>query len=156
MKEATYNSTLASKIEKEIGGKVYKISDQSTLGMPDSVHLLDGIATFIECKIGKTKTSDYVEPLESINDLRQFEVCRRISLNSLVLYAIYYPEIKSTAVIPVRVLHAMKSSAYKMAFIGQHLTRGHGIDLVAKYMKENREHVTDQLNRLRGKGQGVC
>lgn len=141
MKEAAYNSTLASKIEKEIGGKVYKISDQSTLGLPDSIHIMNGFASFIECKIGKCSQANWVEPLKVIRDIRQYEVCRQISKNALVLYAIYYPEIRSTAVIPIEIIHDMKNSEEKRLFFGQYLTRGHGIDLIAKFLKGYQENV---------------
>ncbi len=145
MKEAAYNSTLASKIEKEIGGKVYKISDQSTLGLPDSLHIMDGLASFIECKIGKCNQTNWVEPLKAIKDIRQYEVCRQISKNALVLYAIYYPEIRAAAVIPIDILHRMKNSEEQRLFFGQYLTQGHGVDLIAEFLKGYREDVIRAL-----------
>src|ERR1035437_3965761 len=104
MNEASYYSMLAHDIESKIGGKITKLADKSTLGLPDSIHVKDGIVTWIETKIGTgaeiISSLIYTQPWnEAKKDLRQFEVCNRMSKHSLVLYAVYYPMIRASAII---------------------------------------------------------
>jgi hypothetical protein len=106
MKEAYYLAVLSLDIEKEIGGKVTKIADKSTLGLPDSIHCHRGLATFIETKISEGRLDPQgkfrVQPWRAVKkDVRQFEVCRDLSKNALVLYAIYYPDMKMSAILTI-------------------------------------------------------
>jgi hypothetical protein len=113
MNEAAYVSTISSKIEEELGGKIFKLADRATLGLPDSFHIFKGLTTFLEFKISTfyaTKpTHQQVYPWRTIKkDLRQFEVCRQMSKHTLVLYMIYYFEIKYTAVLSINEILALK------------------------------------------------
>lgn len=145
MKEASYGAVLALKIEKEIGGRVIKISDRSTLGLPDNLHIKGGFATFIETKIGQSVSisgNGYsVQPWKCINDLRQFEVCRSLAKNAWVLYAIYYPKVKMTAVLPVVYMNDFRPSEngeYPSLIEGHNFRTGHGIDMIEREIENGK------------------
>lgn len=145
MKEASYNSTLASKLEKEVGGQVIKLSDKATLGLPDSMHVMDGIVTFIECKLGRD-SNQYVHPWKSINDLRQYETCKRLSKNALVLYAIYYPKTKMSAVLSIADLEILRPHKECAIFKGDGLVNGHGVDLIFRKITDWREQISGKVS----------
>lgn len=132
MKENAYGGTLKDKLVKDAGGQVYKISDQATLGLPDYGHIQGGFTTYIECKIGTmheyTPTGVRIWPRRSINDLRQFEVCRRIGKEALVLYAIYFPKIKMTCVLRVEEMNDYKKEDELLE--GAQFRKGHGTDMI--------------------------
>lgn len=158
MKEAGYGTQLSHKIEKQLGGKVTKLSDRAGLGRPDYQWLKNGISTFIETKIGKcyelgtTGISEWIcYPWKEINDIRQFEVCKTFSKHALVLYAIYYPKIKWSLVLDIEEL-----SEYRIALGGQpkpcfKLKPGHGIEAIKSYSQEDRRYRLDELVIERGK-----
>jgi hypothetical protein len=147
MRESTYNSILANKIEKEIGGRVIKLSDRSTLGLPDSIHILRGGVTFIEVKVCKTQTCKegkvFVSPWNCIKDLRQYEMCRSLSRYALMLYAIYWPRTKMTAVLSIDALEALRPSELNPRgldlMVGSCLREGHGIDMIKERIEEARK-----------------
>ena len=156
MNEATYLASLSSDIEKSIGGKVVKISDRSTLGLPDSGHVRDGIVIYIEAKIGDgvLKDSDgvpYVQPWKAIKkDLRQFEVCRSLSQHCCVLYVIYYPEIKRTAVLTIEqcLVFRPKENETTLPYLSNEevLVHGKGTKRVIKIMNANRREIYGRLS----------
>jgi len=157
MKEAPYTSSLSRDIEIDVGGKVIKISDRSTLGLPDSMHLLDGIVTYIETKIEENYTlgSDnviYVQPWRSVKkDIRQYEVCRSIAKHSCVVYAIYYPIIKMSCVIPVEVLAQFRpqpGESFMPYLCGEeYLRKGRGLSQLKEIMDQNRGYVYGRLSK---------
>lgn len=135
MKETSYGGTLKAKLKAELKCYAIKISDNATLGLPDSVFLIrDSKAFFIETKIGKELYGAGLGiaciPWDSINDLRQFEVCQAIGKHALVIYAIYYPVERYTAVFTTDELQNIRPSPKQMIGIGGHLAKGHGIDLI--------------------------
>lgn len=135
MKETSYGGTLKAKLKTELHCYAIKISDNATLGLPDSVFLIkESKAFFIETKIGKELYGANLGigcvPWDSINDLRQFEVCRSINNHALVLYAIYFPKERYTAVFNVTELQNIRFSPSTMIGIGDHLAKGHGVDLI--------------------------
>lgn len=144
MKENVYGGALKEKLVKHIGGQVYKISDQATLGLPDYAHVNSGFTTYIECKIGVKFTivdkRYVVKPWKQINDIRQFEVCKRISKEALVLYAMYWPQIRMSVVISLDELLSYKPDLEMME--GDHLKAGHGIEMIAKYEEVYRYKLT--------------
>jgi hypothetical protein len=154
MRESSYNSSIAGEIEEEIGGRVIKLSDRATLGLPDSLHILDGIVSFIEVKIGdKFYSVDghlEVEPWRSIDDLRQYELCRSISKHATVIYMIYYPEIKMTAVLPMKILEYFSPRQGTKASIRLHedtnFVNGHGLDALKQILSERRDYLRGKLN----------
>lgn len=155
MNESSYGSQLTSKIEKQLGGKIEKLSDRTGLGRPDYLWIKHGIGIFIETKIGKYFEYDANQkicyPWKEVNDLRQFEVCKRWSKHALVLYAIYYPKIKSSAI-----LHLDELEGFRVPLGGQakpclQLISGHGILEIQKYAQEDRKFVYDRLIIERGK-----
>src|SRR6185312_5032005 len=105
MKESSYYGTMKSKLIKEIGGKIIKIADRATLGIPDSMHVGLGIVSYIETKIYNIHNQDSIVPWEVIKkDIRQYEMCKEIRKYALVLYVIYCPNIKMTAVLDVNTI----------------------------------------------------
>jgi hypothetical protein len=154
MREASYNSTLATEIEEEIGGRVIKLSDRATLGLPDSLHILDSIVTFIEIKIGEkvfeVDGQIEVEPWKAINDLRQYEVCRAISKYATMIYMIYYPTVKMTAVLPIQVLGLYNPLQCSPAAIRlreePYLVNGHGVETLQLYLRQRRNEIRAKLN----------
>lgn len=145
MKESGYGAQLARKIEVQLGGKVVKLADRSSLGRPDNLWLKNGIATFIETKIGSHHDDDCCYPWKEINDLRQFEVCRNFSRHSLVIYAIYYPNMKKSAILEVNFL-----ATYRVGIGGgpkpyHTWTDGHGIETINELAQEDRRYRYDQL-----------
>lgn len=132
MKENAYGGIMKDKLVKEAGGQIYKISDQATLGLPDYGHIQGGFTTYIECKIGTMfETGPFgfrVYPRRSVNDIRQFEVCRRIGKEALVLYAIYYPKIKMTCVMTVEMMATYDKE--EPLIEGHQFRKGHGIEMI--------------------------
>jgi hypothetical protein len=141
MKESSYWGSLRQKLVEEVGGKCIKIADVATLGLPDSIHIHTGIATFIETKIGDEKATPVHPWFILKHDVRQFEVCKRIALNALVLYVIYYPEIRMTAVFQPAHLEPILDT-------GPSLVRGHGISAIKKEMEQYRRMIYES-GRLR-------
>jgi hypothetical protein len=107
MKENVFGPQLVDKVRHEMGGEVIKIADRSTFGLPDYMHVNDDIVTFIETKIGEPKfvqtfaNGIACAPWSVVNDLRQYEVCRRLARCAIVLYVIYWPHVRMSAVIDV-------------------------------------------------------
>lgn len=150
MKEATYTAALARDIEKEIGGKIIKISDRSTLGLPDLMHIKDGIITYIETKIGSgaeiINEIVYTQPWKSVlKDLRQFEVCKSISKHALVLYSIYYPEIKTTAIISIEMLESFRKRPGGHFINQNYVITGRGIPQLKWIMESNRKEIANNV-----------
>lgn len=157
MNEASYLSAFSDELEKAEGGKVIKISDRSTLGLPDSFHIKDGIVTYFEGKIG----TDYdfigdhpsVFPWQIVKkDLRQFEVCRSMARNALVVYCIYWTTLKMSAVLPVQKIMSMRSLK------GQPLQRldrsflypGHGVPQLQNLMHLQRRELYEKFKHVYG------
>lgn len=153
MKEYDYGATLCEKLEKNYDGIAVKIADKATLGLPDILFVSKGQATFIETKIGKrfSLVDDIIEinPWLCINDLRQYEHCRKLSRHAMVLYAIYYPEIKFTVVMSVSILSNYRPKENEpIHFIdntGPHMEKGHGLGIIGSYIAEYRSKVNDIL-----------
>jgi hypothetical protein len=144
MKESTFSGLLASKLRKEIGGKIIKISDKVMLGLPDNMHIKHSFVTFYETKIGTGADETCCFPWEAINDIRQYEVCKRISRYALVLYVIYYPDIKMTAVLSTTQLSTFRVDKDKDSiplFKGPYFSKGHGVESIRHLMERSRsEH----------------
>jgi hypothetical protein len=164
MKETAYWSQLRNKLVKATGGLTYKMADSSSLGRPDSFHIKDGIITVIETKIGKNfHHTETVGPLcfpwKEVNDRRQFEVCKEMSREGLVLYAIYYPKIKYTAVLEVNYLNEFRmglGADPKPLEVGPNFVAGHGIELIVDHIKQNRRKVYARLDlKLRKISEGI-
>lgn len=153
MKEATYTSALSDAIEKNLGGKVLKISDRSTLGLPDLVHIKDGIVAYVETKIlDKYEISDnvvYVQPWRvAEKDLRQYEVCRGISKHALVVYAAYIPAAEMSLVIPVTVLQDhFKKTPTNWLTSEIYLHTGKGLHQYRNFYYQYRRNIHAALNR---------
>jgi len=152
MREAYVNSRIADDIEEEIGGRCIKLSDKVSLGLPDTLHIKDGIITFIEFKIGdKHETINNivsVKPWDSVNDIRQYEICRSLAKNCLVLYMIYYKEIKMTAILPVEILNLYNPRYASPAITldgNKYLVNGYGIEKLKEMMQENRRKIREKL-----------
>jgi hypothetical protein len=143
MRESSYGGTLRQKIQEEIGGKVIKIADKVTLGLPDYMHIQDGIVTFIECKMGErfevSKSGWITKPWDVVNDLRQFEVLRQLSKYALVLYVAYYAEVQSHWMMTVAQLRVFKTGGNCI------LKKGHGTDTLRHYLNVNEEKICDRL-----------
>lgn len=145
MKEATFLSMLSHDLEVDIGGKVVKISDKATLGLPDSMYLNKGFVTYIETKIGDVyKVIDnvvYVKPWDSIKkDLRQFEVCRMMAKNSLVVFIIHYPKVKKTLVLTLNDIKTLQQYPDSTCNSTNSLKEGRGLEklkiVMGQYQKE--------------------
>jgi hypothetical protein len=157
VREASYNSIFASKIERQIGGRVIKISDKVSLGLPDSVHLMSGIATFFEVKIGIKRNFcvkndiSYCYPWTCINDLRQYEVCRSIGKNATVLYIIYWPDIRMTTVLSVGSLAMFRpvtqsDSPNGLQLIeGDNFVKGHGVEVFHQILEKRKREIYGYL-----------
>ena len=136
MKESSYGSQLKAKLVTEVGGLMWKISDRSTLGLPDNIHVNKGFATFIETKEFST-SGTITNPFDYIDDLRQFEVCRRIGKVSLVLYAMYFSEQRKTLIMSPDELQAYRVKATNLPeFQKVYVVRGHGVDIIKLRMEE--------------------
>jgi len=145
MREASYGAILASKIEEEIGGKVLKLSDRSSLGWPDNVHIKDGVATFFETKINDTRC-DFIYPWDSFKkDRRQFEICKRFSKYALVLFIIYCPRTKMAAVLNIEELESFKKDEDRLLFRGDLFSPGHGIERIRHLIKNERYKIHAKL-----------
>ena len=160
MREASFNSIFAHKLEKEMGGKVIKISDKVTLGLPDSMHLFQGITTFFEVKIGTISSIEvvgdrlYCRPWAMIKDLRQFEMCKSLGKHATVLYVIYWPNVRMTAVLPVETLELYRPSRDSqidkkglLLIKSPNFLEGHGVDIYKNIWNERRKKLYDQLGR---------
>jgi hypothetical protein len=155
MLESTFGGALSSDIERKMGGKIFKISDRSTLGLPDYIHLLTGIATYIETKIGDEYTLaegfHYIQPWKIIKkDIRQYEVCKLISRHTLVLYAIYYPEIRKTAILTMDNVEQLRpdNPLAKIPWLNSAdiLQVGYGSNRVVQLMINHRKEVHASLS----------
>lgn len=155
MKEAAYLSQFSNDIEKELGGKVIKTADKSTLGLPDSGWIKDGIIVYIEAKIDTQTECDsegkiYVQPWRAIEkDIRQYEVCRSIAKHACVVFAIYYPSVKMSAILPVETLTQFKpSSSGKLPYLcdDRFLSKGRGLRQIKRIVDEHRKEVHGKLN----------
>jgi len=156
MREASYNSLFASKLERDIGGEVQKISDRSSLGLPDSFHYMGGIVTFFEVKVVNATNAISLyqgkmacKPWEAVNDIRQFEVCRRMNKNATVLYVIYYTASRTSAVIPLELLekYNRKRHADCLYYLqkGQYFVDGHGVDAFHRILLDKKKEIYDRL-----------
>src|ERR1035437_6753263 len=146
MNEASYYSMLAHDIESKIGGKITKLADKSTLGLPDSIHVKDSIVTWIETKIGIgaeiISSLIYTRPWNVVKkDLRQFEVCKRMSKHSLVLYAIYYPIARVSAIVTINQLEALRSNPDGFFVHKDYVKLGRGLEQIRMLMNHNREEI---------------
>jgi hypothetical protein len=154
MKETAYGAVLGSKIKREIGGQVFKISDNATLGLPDNMHIRRGLITYIETKIGNMHedlTYKFCYPWDSVNDLRQYEVCKKIRNDALLLWIIYYPSFKYTAVLDIDELDIMRSDKGGPKFVlteGLNLVKGHGLGAINRYMEMEKKLVYARLKCL--------
>jgi len=150
MKESYFVSKLSIDLERDVGGRVYKISDKSTLGLPDSMHLKDGIITFIETKISYDQECVdnviYVAPWKSVKkDIRQFEVCKEISKNALVLYCIHYPQVNRTAVLSIPLVEQFRGLD-RWLNTQMYLRPGNGLEQIKMFMIENKEKIRVKIN----------
>lgn len=143
MRETGYGGTMKQKLQHQVGGQVIKIADKATLGLPDNLHIYRGMTTYIETKIGEDyedKTDPFVKPWKLIKkDIRQFEVCKQIGKNALLLFVAYYPEIKATWVLNVKELELYKEDI--TLAMGRDFVWGHGIDLIARHENEYRQRM---------------
>jgi hypothetical protein len=159
VKEAPYNSSLASAIEKEIGGKIIKISDRATLGLPDSWHIKDGVLTCIEAKIDDHYETDldgeiFVQPWRVIkkqsDGLRQYEVCKSIARHCSVVYAIYYPKVRMSAILPIEIFDQFRPNEGEktLPYLTNeaYLAHGKGIRQLKAIMASNRKEVYGRLS----------
>lgn len=142
---------LSSDIEKRIGGKMIKIADKATLGLPDSVHVKNGICTWIETKIGSGEEiingSVYAQPWKCAEkDLRQFEVCKSISKHSLVLYSIYYPSTKISAVLDIRLMEIFRDNPNRFLTDSLYIRGSRGVDQILMFMEENIRRILKNEN----------
>lgn len=150
MKEFSYNSILTGKLLAENGGRVIKIADKATLGLPDSLYVKDSIATFIECKMGHTSSlilrdgKVHVRLWDCINDRRQFEVCRLLSKNATVLYCIYWSRACISAVVPLEILELFRDNR-NLLREGKYLALGHGSERVIRIIEERRKRLYERL-----------
>jgi hypothetical protein len=160
MLESTFGGALMSDIERKMGGKAFKISDRSTLGLPDYIHLFTGIGTYIETKIGTEYTLSegfhYIQPWKVIKkDIRQYEVCKLISKNTLVLYAIYYPEIRKTAILTLDNIQQLRPdnplASIPWLNSADILQVGYGSNRVIQLMINHRKEVHANLSTHYGK-----
>jgi hypothetical protein len=159
MKEAPYTSSLSNTLEKLTKGKVLKISDRSTLGLPDCSHIKDSIVTYIETKVEdrfeKLAGEFYVQPWLTIKkDLRQFEVCKEISKKALVLYAIYYPKIKHSCILGFDEIAQLRETedGFVPYLNPKLLIFGHGAEDIVYRMKLRKEELYATLVREYGPG----
>jgi len=158
MKESSFVSKFSTDLEKKAGGKMYKLADRASLGRPDSFHLKSGLVTFIEFKVEErvewAAGNSWVQPFKTIRkDLRQYEICREISKNALVLFVIYYPRIKYSAVLTVDQMVSLRCDKEEDAF-GIHedkwlnpkaLLQGFGIPKVISHMNDYKEKLIEKL-----------
>ena len=147
MIESSYGSQLADKIEKEIGGKVIKRADKSTLGLADYDHIHNGIITFIETKHNKDVIDRYVYPWNEVTKMttgiRQYEVIKRMSTHALCIYAIYYSKIKMSCVLTAAMMAEFRDG--RGLGTGLYLRKGHGIDLIKEYEEANKKRIIQRL-----------
>jgi hypothetical protein len=147
MKETAYYGQMKTKLIKQVGGKIIKISDKSTLGLPDSCHIMDGVSTYIETKKDDIYGVNYIIPWNTVKKyLRQYEVCKDIRKHTLVLYVIYCPNLKMTAVLDVNMIAEKFYRNEEPLLEGSHFTQGHGIDLIAAEIYQHRRKVNEELS----------
>ena len=156
MRENYFNANFARKIEKEIGGVVIKTSDRTTLGLPDSYHAYSGVVTFFEVKINEAKNAIQIvdgvpscKPWDAVNDLRQYEVCKRLSRCATVLYVIYHPAACTTALIPLDLLALYNRKRNDNSRIwlpmGPYMADGYGIEIFNRIRLEERKELYERL-----------
>lgn len=147
MKESSYYGTMRTKLVHEIGGKVIKISDKATLGLPDSMHIGEGVVSYIETKIHDLKDQNYFIPWSVIKKyVRQFEMCKEIRKHALVLYVIYCPYVKMTAVLDVKTIEEhFYRNEHILIRSSTSFVNGHGIELISENIMNWRNHVREHL-----------
>ncbi len=142
MRESSYYGTMKKKLVQEIGGMILKISDRATLGLPDSSHVRHGVVVYLETKIYDIHNQNYIIPWNVIKkDVRQFEKCREIRKHTLVLYVIYCPNIKMTAVLDVNTVYEKFYRNEVVLLEGPDFVHGHGIEVMKKKINEWSAHV---------------
>jgi hypothetical protein len=162
MKESSYLAALSREIEIYVGGKVIKRHDASTLGLPDSEHVMDGIVVYLEAKIdnGNLIVEDnqlYAQPWNIVKKYRrQFEVCKLLSQHALVLYCIYYARYRFSAILTIEELCQLqpKENGSTPYLHPNRLNSGHGIKEVKAFIETNRRSVYERL-KLREDGEGI-
>ena len=148
MKESSFNHDLAIRIQEEIGGRVRKISDKVALGLPDTEHVKDSIVSYFEVKLYKHfMEKNVIQPWKAVNDIRQFEVCKRMSKSSLVFYVIYCPKVKMTAVLHLSEMETFRpvTGVYTHLNEGFSFMRGFGIERIKWLMTQNRKEIYEKL-----------
>jgi hypothetical protein len=151
MKEASYNALMSDMLVHNYGGRTIKIFNPTLLGLPDTFHFKDGIASFIEVKMGKEKDvvrqngKLFCRPWAAVNDLRQYEVCRVMSYNATVIYMIYYPHIRWTAVIPMPIMEKLRGNYLLKE--GNHFVKGHGLGVLVQILRVKRRMLYETLRR---------
>lgn len=149
MKEASYYSELSDDVVRRVGGKMIKISDRSTLGLPDSMHVVNGIVTYVETKIGEGVQEingfDYVQPWKFVKkDMRQYEVCRSISKHALVLYAVYYPSERISCVMKISDIEPLRHNPEAWVCNPDFIKFGRGSDQIIQLMEQNKREIMDR------------
>jgi len=156
VRENYFNANFSNRLEKEIGGVVIKSSDRTTLGLPDSYHAFKGVVTFFEVKINEAKNAVQLhdgvmscQPWDAINDLRQYEVCKRLARCATVLYVIYHPIACTTALIPLDLLakYNRKRNDDHLIWLpkGPYFVDGYGIEVFNRIRLEKRKELYEQL-----------
>lgn len=156
MRENYFNATFSNRVKQEIGGTVIKSSDRTTLGLPDSYHAFSGVVTFFEIKINEAKDAIQIhdgvpscQPWDAVNDLRQYEVCKRLARCATVLYIIYHPVACTTALIPLDLLalYNRKRNDNPLIWLpkGPYLVDGHGVETFNRIRLEKRKELYDRL-----------
>ena len=158
MKEASFGGGFARELVEAYGGRVHKISDRSSLGLPDNMYYKTSIVTFYETKIyhlqpQKTESGLWrIEPWAAVNDLRQYEVCRQMSTHATVAYVIYCPTIRMTAVIDLKFFEMFRKSEknpvpIKYLSEGDNFESGNGVESLIRLINRQREQTFTVLTR---------
>lgn len=157
MLESTYLATFSSELEIAEGGRVYKIADKATLGLPDSFHVRNSIITYFEAKIASEYElidgNYFVKPWKRIReDLRQFEVCRSMSRFALVVYCIYWPDIRMSAILTIDQISQLRTALNEdlKCLHPMWLEPGHGVKRIRQLMDKNREEIYGKLEHEYG------
>jgi hypothetical protein len=152
MKEASYNAMMSSTLAHTYGGKVLKLADRATLGLPDTIHYKDSVMTWLEVKIGKPSSvlhqKNYREwfcrPSDCVNDLRQYEHCRAIGKSANLIWVIYWPHIRMTSVVTQDMMELFWRTKYLLKE-GRNFTSGHGIQLIINILEQKRKELYVKL-----------
>lgn len=161
MKEASYNAVMSAVLVQSYGGKAIKMFNPALLGLPDTLHVKDGITNFIEVKMGEKKSLFrkqgviFCRPWDAINDIRQYNICKSLNRFAPVTYVIYYPDIRWTAVLPFQIMEVFKDSKHLLKE-GSHFVKGHGIGVLTKIFEQRRKMLYGHLDReFRNEAEGV-